>query len=142
MTKTNTTIITLIFFLITTCVFSQSAEEQAVATAVESLRKAMVNADKTALSNLTAEDLSYGHSNGTLENKATFIEVIMSGKNDYSSIEISNQTIEITGNTALVRHKFVTVMEGSPNVTNLGVLNVWQKQKGKWKLLARQAFKL
>jgi endonuclease III-like uncharacterized protein len=139
---TKTTILTLFFFLIISFVFSQSAEEQAVATAVENLRKAMVSADKTSLLNLTAEDLSYGHSNGTLENKAIFIEVIMSGKNDYSSIEISNQTIEITGNTAVVRHKFVSVMEGSTNLTNLGVLQVWQKKKGKWELLARQAFKL
>jgi hypothetical protein len=29
-----------------------------------------------------------------------------------------------------------------PGTVNLGVLLVWQKQKGQWKLLARQAFKL
>ncbi len=139
---TKTTVLTVLFFLITSYGSSQSAEEQSVATAVENLRKAMVSADKTPLSNLTSTDLSYGHSNGTLENKAAFIEVIMSGKNDYSSIEISDQTIKIIGNTAVVRHKFVSVMEGSTNLTNLGVLQVWQKKKGKWELLARQAFKL
>ena len=124
--------------------FAQSADEREVAAAVESLRKAMVDADKSALENLAAEELSYGHSNGLIQNKAEFVEAIASGKNDFKTIELSEQTIKIAGNTAIVRHKFnaEVVNSGTPGTAHIGVLLVWQKQNGKWKLLARQAVKL
>jgi hypothetical protein len=40
---------------------SKTGKETAVAAAVESLRKAMIAADKTALDKLTVPELSYGH---------------------------------------------------------------------------------
>ena len=33
-------------------------------------------------------------------------------------------------------------MDGKPTTTKIGVLQVWQKQDGNWKLLARQGYKL
>lgn len=136
--------ITLVFLLSYYVVSAQSADEKAVATAVETLRKAMIDADKTTLETLVAEQLSYGHSSGTMEDKATFVDVIVSGKNNYNSIELSGQTIKLADNTAIVRHKFIAEIAGNGtiNTITVGVLQVWQKQKGKWKLIARQAFKL
>lgn len=123
--------------------FSQSKEEKAVTAAVESLRNAMINADKPALEKLTAEDLSYGHSSGKVETKKDFIENIVSGKSDFVTIELTNQTVQITGNTAVVRHAFSATSNdsGKPGSVKLLILLVWQKQKGNWKLLARQAVK-
>ncbi|MEK6782256.1 MAG: nuclear transport factor 2 family protein [Bacteroidota bacterium] len=123
---------------------AQSTEEKEVASAIESLRKAMVDADKSALENLVAAELSYGHSSGTMEDKTTFVEVITSGKNDYKTFEISGQTIRIVGNIAIVRHKMMAEISnnGAATIANLGVLQIWQMQQGTWKLLARQAYKL
>lgn len=124
---------------------AQSADEKAVATAVESLRKAMIDADKTTLESLTAEQLSYGHSSGAIEDKTAFVEAIVSGKSNFNSIELSEQTIRFAGNDAIVRHKFKAELvnkDGALNNVNIGILQVWQKQKGKWKLIARQAVKL
>lgn len=124
---------------------AQSADEKAVATAVESLRKAMIDADKTTLESLTADQLSYGHSSGAIEDKAAFVEAIVSGKSNFNSIELSEQTIRFAGNDAIVRHKFKAELvnkDGALNNVNIGILQVWQKQKGKWKLIARQAVKL
>jgi len=130
---------TLISFL-----SAQSSDEREVAAAVESLRKAMVDADKTALENLAAEELSYGHSNGLIQDKAAFVEAIASGKNVFKTIQLSDQTIRIAGNTAIVRHTFnaEVVNNGTPGTAHIGILLIWQKQKGNWKLLARQAVKL
>ena len=138
------TILAFSYLVLISTVSAQSADEKDVAAAVESLRTAMIDANKTTLENLTAEELTYGHSSGTMEDKAAFIEVIASGKNDYKSLELSGQTIKLAGNTAIVRHKFVgeIVTNGNINAANLGVLQIWQKQKGKWKLIARQAYKL
>ena len=138
------TILAFSYLVLISTISAQSADEKDVAAAVESLRTAMIDANKTTLENLTAEELTYGHSSGTMEDKAAFIEVIASGKNDYKSLELSGQTIKLAGSTAIVRHKFVgeIVTNGNINAANLGVLQIWQKQKGKWKLIARQAYKL
>lgn len=123
--------------------FSQLKHEKEIADAVESLRNAMVNADKPALEKLTADALSYGHSSGKVETKKDFIENIASGKSDFVAIDLSNQTMQITGNTAIVRHALsaTTNDNGKPGTVKLLILLVWQKQKGDWKLLARQAVK-
>lgn len=123
---------------------AQTADEKAVAAAVETLRKAMVDADKAGLEKITADALSYGHSSGKVENKAAFVEAIVTGKSDFKSIELADQSITISENLALVRHKLTgeTNNDGQPGTVNLGVLLVWQKQKGQWKLIGRQAFKL
>jgi hypothetical protein len=123
--------------------FSQLKHEKEIADAVESLRNAMINADKPTLEKLTADELSYGHSSGKVETKKDFIENIVSGKSDFVTIELTNQTIQITGNTAVVRHALSATNNdnGKPGTVKLLILLVWQKQKGNWKLLARQAVK-
>jgi ketosteroid isomerase-like protein len=123
---------------------AQSATEKEVAAAVETLRKGMVDGDRTALEKIAADALSYGHSSGKIENKASFVETLTSGKSDFTSITLSEQTTQIVDNTALVRHKFhaETNDGGNPGNVALGILLVWQKQKGGWKLIARQAYKL
>jgi hypothetical protein len=124
--------------------FSQSKDEKAVADAVEVLRNAMVDANKKALEDIAAPELSYGHSSGLVEDRAAFVENIVSGKSDFVKINLTEQTVKIVGNTAIVRHKFFadTNNGGTPGTINLTVLLVWQKQKGEWKLLARQAARL
>lgn len=119
-------------------------QEKAVATAVEKLRMAIIDANKTDLENSVAEKLSYGHSGGHIDDKKEFIEKIVSGKSDFVSIELSEQTISVSGKTAVVRHilKAKTNDGGKPGEVHLRILLVWQKQAGKWKLLARQAVKM
>jgi len=138
-------ILALFCLSIISLVSAQSTDEKMVATAVETLRKAMIDADKSTLESLTAEQLSYGHSSGAIEDKAAFVDAIVSGKSNFNSIELSEQTIKFAGNDAIVRHKFKAELTGSGgavNNVNIGILQVWQKQKGKWKLIARQAVKL
>jgi ketosteroid isomerase-like protein len=132
------------FLLLTTNSFAQSNEETQVAQAVESLRKAMVDADAVVLANFTSESLSYGHSSGTIEDKAAYIEAITSKKNDFTSIKQTNQIIRMKGDIAIVRHTFnaEVLINGTPASPNIGVLQVWQKENGQWKLIARQAYKI
>jgi len=123
---------------------AQSKEETAVAAAVESLRKAMVDPDKATLDKLTAEELSYGHSSGKVQNKAEFIDALVNKTSDFVSIDLTEQTIKIAGNTAIVRHVLSASTNdgGKPGTVKLGILTIWQKQHGAWKLLARQAVKI
>ena len=137
--KTTTSL--FLITLITSCtLLAQTKEETDVAAAVESLRKALIDGEKKALEDIAAAELSYGHSSGLVEDKAAFVENIVSGKSDFVAITITDQTIVIAGNNAIVRHKMAaeTNNGGVPGKINLAVLLVWQQQRGQWKLLARQ----
>ena len=122
---------------------AQSKQEIAVANATEQLRKAMVDADKAQLENLVSDKLSYGHSGGHIDDKKEFLEKLVGGSSDFVSIELKDQVVSISGKTAIVRHKLdaKTNDGGKPGEVHLLVLLVWQKQGGRWKLLARQAVK-
>jgi len=118
-------------------------KEGAVATAVESFRKAVVDANEAKLDALLSTDLSYGHSDGHVEGKQELIDKLKDGRYDFVNMELTEQTIKVTGDIALVRNKLdgKTADEGKPNEAHLYVLMVWQKTKGGWYLLARQAVK-
>jgi ketosteroid isomerase-like protein len=130
--------------LLSAAVFAQTKQEKAVANAVEQLRKAMIDADSVMLDKLVSEKLSYGHSGGALDNKTVFIQKIVSGKSDFVTIELPDQTISVSKNVAIVRHKLnaTTNDNGKPGEVHLVVMLIWQKLHGDWKLLARQAVKL
>ena len=123
---------------------AQSGEEAAVNQAIEALRKAMVDADKARLEELVADQLSYGHSSGVVESKAQFVSVVADKKTIYKSITLLEPTTTIAGSNAIARHIFTAETEagGKAASARVGVLQVWQKQDGRWKLLARQAFRL
>lgn len=136
----------LLFLSFTLSVFvvnAQSKKEVAVQDAVKQLVAAMISGERTELEAVASEHLSYGHSGGHVEGKAEFVEKIASGKSDFVTIDISEQTIDIIGKTAVVRHMFnaTTNDGGKPGTVKLKVLLIFQKENGAWKLLARQAVK-
>ena len=123
---------------------AQSKDERDVTAAVEMLKQAMVDGDKVQLEYIAAPELSYGHSSGKVEDKAAFVDALTSGKSDFVAIDLTEQTIRVIGNTAIVRHILTakTNDNGTPGNAHIRILLVWQKQQGKWKLIARQAVKM
>ena len=121
---------------------TQTGKETAVSGAVEALRKAMIAGDKAALDKLTLPELSYGHSSGRLENKAEFIAALASGKSGFSAIDLSDQTVNVVDNIALVRHVFSGTRRKEGDKMKLAILTVWLQRQDQWKLLARQAARL
>jgi len=133
----------MLFFACQVNSIAQSNAEQKVAAAVESLRKAMIDGNGAELNKLVSDKLSYGHSGGHIDDKKEFVEKLTSGKSDFVTMELKDQTINITGKTAIVRHALnaTTNDGGKPGEVHLLVLLVYQKEHGKWILLARQAVK-
>ncbi|MFZ1562567.1 MAG: nuclear transport factor 2 family protein [Saprospiraceae bacterium] len=121
----------------------QKAEKSKVEAAVEQLKSAMITPDKKQLEDLILDELSYGHSSGKVEDKSSFIENLVNGNSDFVSIHLSDQQVIVSGKSAIVRHVLdaVTNDKGQPGSVRLHIMTVWSKQKGKWKLLARQAVK-
>ena len=135
----------LVLIFLNAIAFAQTKDEKEIAAVVEKLRTAMINAEKTTLETLVAEKLSYGHSSGVIDNKKSFVEKIVSGASNFESIDFAEQTISISDDVAIVRH----VLNGrtndagkEPGEVHLRVLLIWQKEKGSWKLLARQAVRI
>ncbi len=123
---------------------ADAAEEAAVTQAVEALRKATLGQDKAKLEALLAEQVSYSHSSGVIQNKAEMIKGVMTRKGTVKSIEFPELKVAVVGNAAISRHLWVSEGEtdGKPTHIRIGILEVWQKQDGSWKLLARQGYKL
>ena len=130
-----------VMILLSQNILAQTKAEKEVSKAVEDFRKAMIDPDKETLNKLVSSDLSYGHSDGKLDDKQSFMENFLSGKYDFVTIDLSNQTVVVHGNTAIVRHILNADTNDSniPGTVKLSVLTVWEKQNGQWKLLARQA---
>ena len=119
-------------------------DEQSLVGAVEMFRIAMQKADKAAFEKLCSDAMSYGHSAGKIENKAEFIAGSTNGKTTWKSIAFNDATHKVAGTEGISRFTLIgqTESEGKTTDIKIGVLMVWRDEKGAWKLLARQAFRL
>ena len=116
---------------------------QTVEESVETLTRLMINPDKAGLEAIAHPSLTYGHSGGKIENKAEFMDQLLSGRSDFKTIDLTEQTVNRVGDVATVRHilEAETFDGGKPGNVKLKILLVWVKDQDSWKLLARQAVK-
>jgi hypothetical protein len=123
---------------------AQSGDEVAVADVVEILRTGILELDKAKLAQVTSEQLSYGHSGGRVETKEQFINGVLTRKAVVKSLAFPELKVTVVGNAAIARHIYLaeSELDGKATTTRIGALQVWQKQDGAWKLLARQGFQL
>jgi ketosteroid isomerase-like protein len=130
--------------LLSGSVGAQGGDEAAVAQSVETLRKAQFEADRAKLAQVTSDQVSYGHSDGRVETKEQFINGVMTRKQVVKSLAFPDLKLSVVGNGAIVRHIYLaeSELDGKATTTRIGALQVWQKQDGTWKLLARQGFRL
>ncbi|WP_379967393.1 nuclear transport factor 2 family protein [Epilithonimonas sp. UC225_85] len=136
----------LIFLVCFVFGFSQknSKQEKALLLQVSKLDSLMQNNDSKILE-LFSADVSFGHSNGWVQNYQDFKTDFESGKVKYQSV---NQTelkeLKIKNNFANIR-RIVAVKGLYKNELfemKLSVLEFWIKQKGMWKLWSRQSVTL
>lgn len=122
---------------------SPATADKDVASAVDHLTQAMLHKDIAQLQALTASNLTYGHSSGKIQNKQEFIADIETGRSGFKTLEMQKQSIIMNGDTALVRNHFSAqaVNSGVEVPTEIENFQIWQKQKGKWLLIGRQAYK-
>lgn len=137
----------LSLIILVSCFYSgmaQTNDEIAVNKSVQLLTQGMIDANKLVLEKITDPKLSYGHSTGRLENRMQFVENIISGKSDFVTITLTEQTIIVKEHTAIVRHTLnaTTNDNGKPGDIKLYVMLIWVKERGSWKLIGRQATKI
>ena len=120
------------------------SDAAAVEEAVDALTKALLAGDGPALEALTLDGLSYGHSSGLVQDKAAFIEPLATKRASFPSITLSDRSVSIVGDDAIARHVFTgeSTANGKTSPVHIGVMQVWHRDGGRWRLLARQAFKI
>lgn len=125
-------------------VAADAADEAAVAQNIEALRQGILQQDKAKLDQVCASQISYGHSDGRSETKEQFINGVMTRKQVQKSLAFPELKVFVVGNNAVARHIYLgeSELDGKQSTTRIGGLQVWQKQEGGWKLLARQGFRL
>ena len=126
--------------------FSQtySRQEKALIIQVSKLDSLMENNDSKILE-LFSDDVSFGHSNGWLQNKDDFKKDFESGKVKYQSVKQTElKELKIKNKFANIR-RIIAVKGLYKNETfemKLSVLEFWIQQKGIWKLWSRQSVKI
>ena len=123
---------------------AQVGDEAAVTQSIEALRQGILQQDKAKLDQVCASQISYGHSDGRSETKEQFINGVMNRKQVQKSLAFPDLKVSVVGNNAIARHIYLgeSELDGKQSTTRIGALQVWQKQDGAWKLLARQGFRL
>ena len=138
--------LTLLFCLFFFVGFSQtySKKEKALLSQVLKLDSLMENNDSKILE-LFSDDVSFGHSNGWIQNKDDFKKDFESGKVKYQSVKQTElKELKIKNKFANIR-RIIAVKGLYKNETfemKLSVLEFWIKQKGIWKLWSRQSVKI
>lgn len=122
------------------------ADDDSVRKNVEAFRAAQFASDAKGLEALCAAELSYSHSDGRIEDKATFVANATSGKSKFISLAYDDLSVRVVGPAAIVRFHWrgesEAVADGKKSSTNLHILMNWQKQGEDWKLLSRASTKL
>ena len=136
----------LLLFFCFTFVFgiSQNKKEKTLLSQVSKLDSMMQNNDSKVL-DLFSDDVSFGHSNGWVQNKDDFKKDFESGKVKYQSVKQSElKELKFKNKFASLR-RIIAVKGLYKDETfkmKLSVLEFWIRQKGIWKLWSRQSVSL
>jgi Domain of unknown function (DUF4440) len=135
-----------ICLLFASAISSAQVDSISLKQAMSDLDKALMTKNEKALVQLLHPQVSYGHSNGWVQNKTDIINDLKSGKLIYDKIENTTVNIvAINNNWATVRTSTNATGRSTAIPTfelKLHVLQVWLKTKDGWQLLARQSTKL
>lgn len=120
------------------------AAEDDIRAADRRWAEAVRKSDTAALENMYTSGLIYAHATGTVEDKATYIGRLKSGKQRYDSVQIESTKIVTYGDSA-VSHSVVRtigVNDKGPFNDHVMMMHVWVKQGGSWRLAAHQTTKI
>lgn len=133
-------------FLFAVHAFADDAARLAAVKAADKVRvAAMQSANREKLGAIFSDDLRYAHSNGVIDTKKSFIEVLATGQTKYVVYDYEEQNFTFPApGIALMTGRAHIKAETPPGVIDsvLGFLAVWREEKGQWRFLAWQSCKL
>lgn len=125
---------------------SISAADLVAVTAADDARVAAFKAPtRDKLEALFSDELHYAHSNGVLDTKASFIEVLTSGKTRYTGLEYQKRDFSFPapGVALMTGRVRIQASTGETQIDSvLSFLGVWRLEAGAWRFLAWQSCRL
>src|SRR5262245_17040213 len=122
------------FSLLALCFVSFSAlfAQQDVIDAMKQFHQSMIGKNPATFLN---DKMSYGHSSGWIETKAEFVKNIETAYITYHGYKEDSINVSVNGNIAHARFvaDIESTMNGERKTSHLRVLEVWVKEKNKWK---------
>jgi ketosteroid isomerase-like protein len=122
-------------------------EQDAVLAAEKGWSTGVSKPDLALLDKVLADDLTYTHSTGNTDTKASYIDKLKTGKMRYFTAEyVSEPRVQIlSSDTALTFGQIKVATLGpnnSPTPATLAFLHVFVKRHGQWQLVAHQSAKV
>lgn len=121
---------------------AQSTEEAAVRAVEDRRIKALIDDDFAALEEIFADDLTYTHSNASVDTKASYIETLRKGTTKYAAIERDTPAVRLYGHTAILTGTATMTMRGQADPVRLRYTLVYVKRDGRWQAVAWQSTRL
>ena len=136
----------LLLLLTTFFTLPLHADDAAEILAADDARiSAMQARDAGKLDAIFSADLHYAHSNGVVDTKASFMEVLTSGATRYVGYDhVERKATFPTPGVALVSGRARIQAETAKGAMDsvLSYLSVWRLEEGKWRFLAWQSCRL
>ena len=112
--------------------------EDAILRLEEQRFAAMVAGDVATLERLLDDALTYTHSNGAEDTKASYIAGVRDKVWEYKSIRRENERVVLRGDAALAfcRLHIDVLVSGTPRKVDSNALAVWVRSGAAWRLLA------
>lgn len=140
------TLLVALSLLFTLHVFAEDHPNLAALKAADKARvAAMQSGDRAKLDAVFSDELRYAHSNGVVDTKTSFIDILAAGKTKYIGYDYEevNFTFPAPGIALMTGRAHVKAeSEGKAMDAVLGFLAVWREEKGQWRFLAWQSCKL
>ena len=118
---------------------AQSSGEAAVRAVEDRRIKALVEDDFATLEAIFADDLHYTHSSAVVDDKASYMAALRSGKTKYETIDRGPSRVALYGDTALMTGTAVVGLRGRAEKLSLRYTLVYVKQGGQWRMVAWQS---
>jgi ketosteroid isomerase-like protein len=141
--RARTILVAIVLLLPVISAVAATSEEEVRAADARRIA-AVVDGNVGALSALLADDLTYTHTTGQVENKEQFLAGIASGKLDYQSIQPSEVQVRDYGNSAVMtgRAEMKVNAQGKDLAFAIRFTAVWVKGEGGWRMAAWQSTRL
>jgi hypothetical protein len=112
--------------------------EQTIRDLEEQRFAAMVAGDVAALDRLLDPELTYTHSSGAVDTKASYIAGVRDKLWNYKSIARENERVVLRGTAALAfcRLRIDVLVSGALKKVDSNALAVWVQDGTQWRLLA------
>lgn len=137
--------IVLVMLALMQQVHAQNTDELKIKFQVRELNRAIFETrDSLILVEMFHDSLTYGHSDGRVENRAETIRNVLANPNRYEHLQMTDERLIIDGRTAVARHDFRATqnVQGKQSDLHLRVMQVWVKTKSEWKLIGRQSVRI